>query len=72
MLLIMEELAAPGRLEVRVDGAKISNLDLFCADPVKMRFDITFLLPDSVTRGAHQIELRLGSRVFSPVGIEVA
>ncbi len=69
--LFLEELTAPDRLEVSLDGAVIPALDLFCADPVKMRFEITFKLPDSITAGAHRVELRLGSRTFSPVGIEV-
>ena len=71
MKLFLEELTAPDRLEVSLDGAAIPALDLFCADPVKMRFEITFKLPDSITAGAHRVELRLGSRTFSPVGIEV-
>jgi len=70
--LFFEELAAPERLEVRIDGAAIPDLDLFCTDPVNERFEINFQLPDSVAAGPHNVELRLGARVFPPVGIQVA
>jgi hypothetical protein len=70
--LFFEELAAPERLEVRVDGAAIPDLDLFCTDPVNERFEVNFQLPDSVVAGPHNVELRLGARVFPPIGIQVA
>ena len=36
--LFMEELAAPEKLEVRVDETRIADLDFFCTDPVNERF----------------------------------
>jgi SAM-dependent methyltransferase len=69
--LFLEELAEPERLEVRVDGVVIEDLDVFCKDPINERFEITFTLPDSVRAGAHRVELRLGARLFPPAGIEV-
>jgi SAM-dependent methyltransferase len=69
--LSLEELATPGELEVRVDGARISDLDLFCTDPANQRFEINFTLPDAVVAGAHRVELRLGARVFPALGIQV-
>jgi SAM-dependent methyltransferase len=69
--LSLEELDAPDRLEVRVDGSKIEDLDLFCADPVNGRFEINFRLPDSIRTGAHKVELRLAGRVFPESRIEV-
>ena len=67
-----EELAAPERLEVRLDGAPVPDLDLFCTDPVNERFEVNFKLPDSAARGAHTVEVRVGARVFPAVGIDVA
>jgi hypothetical protein len=69
--LFFEELVAPEELVVRVDGLAIPDLDLSCADPIKMRFEINFTLPDAITKGAHTVEMRLGSREFPSVGIEV-
>jgi len=69
--LSFEELAAPEELAVRVDGVTIPDLDLFCTDPIKMRFEINFTLPDAIAKGAHTVEMRLGSRTFPSVGIEV-
>jgi len=69
--LSFEELASPEQLGVRVDGLAITELDTFCTDPIKMRFEINFALPDAIAKGAHIVEMRLGSREFSPVRIEV-
>ena len=69
--LSFEELSAPEQLGVRVDGVAIAELDAFCTDPVTMRFEINFTLPDAIAKGAHTVEMRLGSRGFPPVGIEV-
>jgi SAM-dependent methyltransferase len=69
--LFLEELDQPEQLEVRVDGAAIQHLDVFCKDPVNERFEITFTLPDSVKSGAHRVELRLGSRLFPAAPFEV-
>ena len=69
--LTFEELAAPKELVVRVDGVAIPDLDLFCTDPIKMRFEINFTLPETFAKGAHPVEMRRGSRVFPAVGIEI-
>jgi ubiquinone/menaquinone biosynthesis C-methylase UbiE len=69
--LFFEELAAPEQLEVSVDGLPIPDLDLFCTDPIKMRFEINFTLPEEAEKGAHTVQMRLGPRVFPAVGIEV-
>jgi len=69
--LFLEELAAPERLEVRLDGAPVPDLDPFCTDPVNESYEVNFRLPDSVAAGAHAVELKLGSRQFPQVGIEV-
>jgi SAM-dependent methyltransferase len=70
--LFMEELDAPEKLEVRVDDAKIADLDLFRTDPVNQRYEVNFQLPDSAGTGKHSVELRLGARTFPPVAIDVA
>ena len=69
--LFLEELAAPEQLEVRVDETRVTDLDFFCTDPVNERFEVNFRLPDSARKGKHRVELRLGARVFPPLGIDV-
>jgi len=69
--LFLEELVAPDRLDVRVDGTAMADLDLFCTDPIKMRFEVNFALPETIGAGPHKVELRMGSRAFAPAGIEV-
>ena len=69
--LCFEELEAPERLEVRLDGARLPDLDVFCTDPVNQRFEVNFTLASAVTKGTHDVEVRLGSRVFPAVRINV-
>ena len=69
--LSLEEVTAPERLEVRLDGTPVPELDLFCADPVKMRFEVNFTLPDTIRAGPHRVEMRVGARELPPVGIDV-
>jgi hypothetical protein len=70
--MCFEELAAPEQLEVRVDGIAILNVDSLCTDPMNEQFEVNFKLPPWVMAGPHNVEMRLGSRVFPPVGIIVA
>ncbi len=69
--LFLEEVGEPEKLEIRIDGAVMGGLDVFCKDPVNERFEVTFPLPDSLRPGPHTVELRLGTRVLPPARIEV-
>jgi SAM-dependent methyltransferase len=68
--VVMEEVIAPERVLVALDGAPVKH-DVFCTDPLEQRYDINLLLPDTVSPGPHQLNLTLGWRVFAPVAIEV-
>ena len=70
--MCFEELAAPDQLEVRVDGIAILNLEIFCTDPMNEQFEVNFKLPPWATAGPHNVEMRLGGRVFPPVAITIA
>jgi len=69
--LCFEEMEAPEHLEVRLDGAPLQDLDSFCTDPVNERFEVNLTLPAAVKAGTHDVEVRLGSRAFPPVRINV-
>ncbi len=43
--LFLEELATPERLEIRMHDQPVSDLDIFCTDPVNHRFEVNFQLP---------------------------
>jgi SAM-dependent methyltransferase len=69
--LSFEELNDPDQLVIHVDGQPATNLDMFCTDPIKMRFEVNFNLPDAIRPGPHTVESRLGARAFPPAAIEV-
>jgi hypothetical protein len=55
-----------------VDGYDAVGIDSFCADPVTLRYEFNFKLPDRIGVGAHEVSVRLGKRNFAPLSIEVA
>lgn len=66
----MVEVGRPKDFHARVDGLDVLDLDAFCADPLTGRYEFNFRLPEAIGRGAHQLEVVFGKRVFAPVGIE--
>jgi ubiquinone/menaquinone biosynthesis C-methylase UbiE len=70
--VVIEEAADPGAFRAAVDGHPAGDLDIFCVDPVPLRFEINFPLPDPTGPGPHRLEMQLGARRFAPVAIEVA
>jgi SAM-dependent methyltransferase len=69
--LVMEDLADAEIVSAVVDGRPVEDVEWFSTDALTGRFEINFRLPADLTLGAHQIELRQGSRSFPPVAIEV-
>jgi SAM-dependent methyltransferase len=69
--LSFEEINDPDQLAIKVGGEPATRLDIFCTDPIRMRFEINFNLPDAIKPGPHTVESRLGSRAFPPAAIEV-
>lgn len=69
--LVLEEVPAPEEFCATVDRVPVSDTDFFCTDPLTQRFEINFRLPESIQPGSHLIQMRLGSRSFAPVSIEV-
>lgn len=69
--LTFEELATPERFQATIDGVAVEDQDVFCTDPMSERFEINFTVPSAIGPGAHRVEMRIGSRLFPPVPIEV-
>ena len=67
----LEEVAAPDSFRATVDGAPVRDVQMFCTDPRNQRWDVSFLLPERVASGVHQLEMSLGARKLAPVAIEV-
>jgi ubiquinone/menaquinone biosynthesis C-methylase UbiE len=69
--LVFEELSVPERVSVTLDGAAISEVEIFCADPVNERFELNFRLPGEAEQGPHEVGVRIGTRAFPPAVIDV-
>jgi hypothetical protein len=69
--LVLEDFEETGGVTALIDGAPVDGVESFCTDALIRRFELNLRLPESVGRGPHQLELRLGSRRFAPVTIEV-
>ncbi len=69
--LCFEELDTPDRVEVRVDGNPVGDLDRFCTDPVNQSFEFNFRLPADTRAGSHKIEIAIGARHLPPLPVEV-
>ena len=67
----MEEVLAPELFSATVDSRPVLNPQSFCTDPASRRFEFNFTLPEGLAPGGHQIEVRLGSRKFAPVAVEI-
>lgn len=71
--LQLEEFHDVEKLEVTFGGRRINYLDIFCTDPMPPRHEVNFQIPSSrdLPPGSYPLELRVGSRRFSPVVLDV-
>ena len=69
--LLMEEVSNPEQFRAFVDSKPVRGVEMFAIDPRNQRWDISFLLPEGVNPGTHNLDIRLGERRFEPVSIEV-
>ena len=69
----LEEFHDIEKLEVTFGGRRINFLDIFCTDPMPPRHEVNFQIPSSrdLPPGSYPLELRVGSRRFSPVVLDV-
>ena len=67
----LEEIAVPETFEARVDGRYVRAAEMFCTDPRNQRYDVSFLLPEEIGPGLHNLEMSLGSRKLAPIPVEV-
>jgi SAM-dependent methyltransferase len=70
--LYLEEAIALDRLDVRVDGQAVTDLDVFCTNPLNQQYEVNFNLPVEIRGGSHDVQLTLGRRRFAPIEIQVA
>jgi hypothetical protein len=68
----MHELTGPEQFHATIEGQDVLEIESFCADPVSLRYEFNFRLPEGVARGPHEVLVDLGKRKFAPLEIEVA
>jgi hypothetical protein len=55
-----------------VDGVAVTAVETFRTDPLTERWEVNFRVPDAIGPGGHALEIRLGRRLLTRMGIEVA
>jgi hypothetical protein len=50
----------------------VTSIETFRTDPLTGRWEVNFRLPDETPAGGHVLEIRLGKRLLTRMGIEVA
>jgi SAM-dependent methyltransferase len=68
----IEEVASIGSFAATVDGFPVSGVETFRTDPLTSLYEVNFGLPGELKAGGHVLEIRLGARTLTRVGIEVA
>jgi cyclopropane fatty-acyl-phospholipid synthase-like methyltransferase len=68
----ISEVEQPGEFRAAIDGGPVRDTEYFCADPLALRYEFNFRLPEGVAPGPHELRMKLGKREFAPVPLEVA
>jgi len=68
----IEEVESIGSFAATVDGFPVREVETFRTDPLASRYEVNFRLPGGLNRGGHVLEVRLGTRTLTRMGIEVA
>jgi hypothetical protein len=67
----MRDVANADQFRAAVDGRDVQEIDSFCTDPAKQTYEFNVTLPAGIAKGAHELRIALGRRVFAPLAIEV-
>jgi len=67
----IEEVESIDNFAATVDGDPVSNVEIFRTDPLASRYEVNFRLPETVPHGGHVLEIRIGKRMVTRMGIEV-
>jgi SAM-dependent methyltransferase len=60
--VIVEEVADPEEFMATVGGRAVTDIDIFCSDPLPPRHEINFNLPAELAPGPHLLEMRCRRR----------
>jgi hypothetical protein len=57
--------------EAIFDGSPVTDAETFRTDPLASRYEANFQVPSATFPGGHSLEIRLGGRTLTKMGIEV-
>jgi SAM-dependent methyltransferase len=67
----IEEVESIEGFTAMVDNVAVENVETFRTDPLAGRYEVNFRLPRGLAWGGHILEIRLGMRLLTRLGIEV-
>jgi ubiquinone/menaquinone biosynthesis C-methylase UbiE len=67
----LEGVAEPELFHATVSGTPVTDIDVFCADPLPPRYEINCRLPESIPPGSHVLGMSLGRRALASVTLDV-
>ncbi len=68
---VVEDVERIDDFAAAVDGVPVVDVETFRTDPRASRYEVNFRLPASILPGGHVLEIRLGKRMLTRMGIEV-
>ncbi len=71
MKATLEEVQTIDTFAALIDGTAADDIEAFRTDPLSERYEVNFRIPDSIAAGGHVLELKLGGRSLTVMGIEV-
>ncbi len=71
MKVAIEEAGSIEGFAATVDGRDVERIETFRTDPLANRWEVNFHLPAGTAAGGHVLEIHLGRRLLTRIGIEV-
>ncbi len=68
----IEESPEPVDFGATIAGIPVTDIDVFCADPLPPRWEINLRLPPEIPTGPQNLQLRLGKREIATVGVQIS
>jgi SAM-dependent methyltransferase len=71
MKATIEEVESVANFAATVDGVPVRDVESFRTDPLASRYEVNFHLPRETQPGGHVLDVHLGTRLLTHMGIEV-
>ncbi len=67
--LALEEVDEIGSLRATLDNIPVEDVETFRTDPLSSRYEVNFSIPANTAPGGHVLEVHLGSRKVTTIGL---